>query len=491
MVAGRRRPGTETAGRRPARAAAGGDEELSAAERARRERSRESGGGIVGYATDRDATVAAFALSGRLFLADLAGAGAVRELPAAGAVIDPRPDPTGTWVAYVADGGLHVVRVDGCETAHAGRRRRRRGHLGPGRVRRRRGDGPAPRLLVVPGRLARCWPPGSTTARCQRWYIADPAHPETPAAEVRYPAAGTANAEVTPAPARPRRQPRRRDVGPDGASRTSCARTWSEAGAVLLVMSRDQRHGAGARRRHRHRATPTLLAEQTDPVWLDVVPGVPPCCPTAGCVTTRRPRRRAPAGGRRRAGHRRRLQVEAVVVVGDDGVLLAGHRRAGRGHLWRWYRTHGVERLDRRGRLPHRPGARAATLVVAVQVGARAAAGRRRCTATGAGAGRRHVVRRAAAAAHRRRGSSGSAQRELRGRASCSRGTTCPAPPLPVLMDPYGGPHHREVVDGRSAGCEAQWLADQGFAVVVADGRGTPGRGPAWERAIRRRLRRP
>ena len=26
-----------------------------------------------------------------------------------------------------------------------------------------------------------------------------------------------------------------------------------------------------------------------------------------------------------------------------------------------------------------------------------------------------------------------------------------------------------------------QWLADQGFAVVVIDGRGTPGRGPDWE----------
>ena len=32
---------------------------------------------------------------------------------------------------------------------------------------------------------------------------------------------------------------------------------------------------------------------------------------------------------------------------------------------------------------------------------------------------------------------------------------------------------------------QAQWLADQGFAVVVADGRGTPGRGPRWEKAIR------
>jgi dipeptidyl-peptidase 4 len=31
---------------------------------------------------------------------------------------------------------------------------------------------------------------------------------------------------------------------------------------------------------------------------------------------------------------------------------------------------------------------------------------------------------------------------------------------------------------------EDQWFADQGFVVVVADGRGTPGRGPAWDHAI-------
>src|SRR5690606_24277189 len=30
----------------------------------------------------------------------------------------------------------------------------------------------------------------------------------------------------------------------------------------------------------------------------------------------------------------------------------------------------------------------------------------------------------------------------------------------------------------------SQWFADQGFAVVVADGRGTPGRSPAWEKAV-------
>jgi dipeptidyl-peptidase-4 len=59
-----------------------------------------------------------------------------------------------------------------------------------------------------------------------------------------------------------------------------------------------------------------------------------------------------------------------------------------------------------------------------------------------------------------------------------------PGTKLPVLMDPYGGPHAQRVMATRGAYLTSQWFADQGFAVVVADGRGTPGRGPAYERAV-------
>lgn len=55
---------------------------------------------------------------------------------------------------------------------------------------------------------------------------------------------------------------------------------------------------------------------------------------------------------------------------------------------------------------------------------------------------------------------------------------------LPVLMKPYGGPGFQQVVDAQSFYWEGQWWADQGFLVVTADGRGTTGRGPAWDRAI-------
>jgi dipeptidyl-peptidase-4 len=63
-----------------------------------------------------------------------------------------------------------------------------------------------------------------------------------------------------------------------------------------------------------------------------------------------------------------------------------------------------------------------------------------------------------------------------------------PDEPLPVLLDPYGGPGFRRVVRTRNAFLESQWFADQGFAVLVADGRGTPARGTGWERAVYREL---
>jgi dipeptidyl-peptidase-4 len=56
--------------------------------------------------------------------------------------------------------------------------------------------------------------------------------------------------------------------------------------------------------------------------------------------------------------------------------------------------------------------------------------------------------------------------------------------PLPVLFDPYGGPHAQRVVASRGAYHSAQWFADQGFVVVIADNAGTPGRGSQCERAV-------
>lgn len=63
-----------------------------------------------------------------------------------------------------------------------------------------------------------------------------------------------------------------------------------------------------------------------------------------------------------------------------------------------------------------------------------------------------------------------------------------PAKKYPVIVQVYGGPHARTVHATDTAYVTAQWIADHGYIVVSADGRGTPGRGRAWERAIQDRF---
>lgn len=56
---------------------------------------------------------------------------------------------------------------------------------------------------------------------------------------------------------------------------------------------------------------------------------------------------------------------------------------------------------------------------------------------------------------------------------------------LPVLLDPYAGPALQKVTVAHTwASFASQWFAEQGFAVLVTDGRGTPGRGPSWAREV-------
>lgn len=281
---------------------AGAEEELSPQERARRERSREGSAGVVAYAVDGAVELAAFALSGRLFTAELR-AGTARELPVPGPVIDPRPSPDGRLVAYVAEGALRVVGADG-----AGDRELavpEDGHVTYGmaefiaseEMSRERGFWWAPgsdRLLVarVDDRAVR------------RWWIADPAHPDREPQPVAYPAAGTANAEV-----------RLFVMGLDGA-RTEVrwdrerypylARVhWSAAGApLLLVQARDQRAQLFLAVDPESGET-TTVREERDPVWLELLPGVAGV-DSGRASGARHGRERCPCPGRRgRDAHRR------------------------------------------------------------------------------------------------------------------------------------------------------------------------------------------
>src|ERR1700728_2929474 len=89
------------------------DDNLPPEERKRRERVRETGSGIVAYATDERHTLAVFALSGQVYAAPLGGsAGEPWLVGTHSPALDPRPDPAGRRVAYVHAGALRVADLE-------------------------------------------------------------------------------------------------------------------------------------------------------------------------------------------------------------------------------------------------------------------------------------------------------------------------------------------------------------------------------------------
>ena len=163
------------------------------AELARRERAREAAGGIVTYDVDAALTAAVFALGGRLFRTDIVSATTV-ELLAAGAVFDPRLDPTGSRVAYVSGSGLRVV------DSHGDR-------LVVGEDDPQISWGAAEFVAAEEMHRSRgfWWGPGGEHLLAARvdsspvatWWISSPVDPWVEPRAVRYPKAGTENARVT------------------------------------------------------------------------------------------------------------------------------------------------------------------------------------------------------------------------------------------------------------------------------------------------------
>ncbi|MFE7188538.1 prolyl oligopeptidase family serine peptidase [Kitasatospora sp. NPDC057541] len=476
----------------------GGEEDLSPAEKARRERSREGSAGIVGYALDGAGRLAAFALSGRLFVADLV-AGTATELPAEGPLLDPRPSPDGTHVAYATTSGeLRLIRVDGTgDRALA------------------RPDGPnvtwGQAEFIAQEEMGRdrghWWSPDGDRLLVERaddtpvhrWWIADPANPDREPAEVAYPAAGTADAEVglwlfgldgT-----------RTEVVWDREAFPYLARAhWSKGGVpLLLVQSRDQRVQRTLGLDVATGAT-EVLHEERDDVWLELFQGVPAWTPDGRLVriSDESGARSLVIGDHTATGpdlHLRSvLAVTAEEVfftasggaaetdpepgwvavgrISHDGKRLSWESANGRPFTSVTTAVHAAGVTVRATAEPDLPGtlvqvARDLPEGVVVDDVAVIASYAETPVITARPVFRFAGERRIPAAVFLPTGYD-------RGRDGL----------LPVLMDPYGGPHGQRVVQAHNPHLNSQWFADQGFAVVVADGRGTPGRGPAWEKSI-------
>ena len=460
--------------------------DLPAEERARRERMRETTTGITAFTTDHDVTRAAFSLDGELLtvaLDDPVASTVTLATPAG--VVDPRMSPDGSHVAFIAARSLYVVSSDGTSEARC--------------LAEASSETEAWGLadFVAAEELERVrglwWFADSSALLAEHYdeadvevrWIGDPASPEQEPRPHRYPAAGTANprADLVIVPLEGDRidvvwdhdaHPYLATVHPDPVGST----------AVVSVLSRDQSRqvimGVDVD------GTATLLRERVTEPWLTMQPGVPrrdaegrllEIVADTNADAFRLVRDDVAVTGPD-------LQVTALVATTDGSVIFTAQPNP---------LSQGVYRINADGRIESiadTPGLHAAVantggLIVVSTNPERPGSTVNVALALGAGSipslAEAPVVT-PQVAFHR------VTDRQLACAVLMPAGHVPGSESLPVVMAPYGGPHHSRVVHAAGAFSSDQWLADQGFAVIVVDGAGTPGRGPAFEFEIHRDL---
>jgi dipeptidyl-peptidase 4 len=457
------------------------ERDLTQAERARRERARERSSGVTAYATDEAVRRAVFTVGGRMFLADLVE-GSARELSAPGSVDDPRLDRSGERIAFVVEGTLHVREIEGgvrelaspeapdvywglAEFVAAEEMDRNRGHW---------------------------WSPdGSRLAATHVderdvlvWYIGDPTDPAAEPRPVRYPQAGTDNAIVTLWVFDVESGERVEIVWDREAFPYLARVAWSEGSPLtLLVETRDQRTvrlletgaSSGATR---------IVAERTDPRWVELTDEAPVRLADGRVVDVEADadadtyRLTVSAEPVTPPG----LQVREVLSAGEDVLFRASDGDPTEIHLWRWTPGGGAVRLS--GEPGLHSGAEGGDVLVRVSATAHDVKPVATVSRSGEVVGTIENVSETSVIEPRPRFLT-LGERELHA-ALLLPGGREPDEPLPVLMDPYGGPHGARVLKAAGAHLTSQWFADHGFAVLVVDGRGVDGRGPAWDREMYR-----
>lgn len=470
------------------------------AERVRRERARETSQGVVAFATDLHARVAAFALGGALWVVETAG-GAPRRIRTAGPVVDPRPSPDGTLVAYVTGGALCVVGVDGtgdralAEPEHAEITYGLADHVAAESMDRQRGF---------------WWSPGSDallvarvdTSLVQRWWLSDPAHPELPPRAIRYPAAGTANAETSlhvvrldgtrtevRTPERVEQEYHVAEEWTDGAFEYVPTAHWDAHGPLITLQTRDQR-SLYVLEVDPESGETQMVSHRRDHAWLDLLPGTPRRLESGRPVHPWHPR-----------DHTRGLRVGSTLtpsglhvheVLGSTGerVWFTASYEPTEIHVWSFdhaddepgaERGTGTLRQASEGPGVHTAAVGGDTVVL----DSRTPEGQTVTVLRGGERVGQIAVFSEEPVVRPRPHHLTIGERDLRSMLFLPSWHEPGSAKLPVLLCPYAGPGIQLVVHARGWWTiVAQWFAEQGYAVLITDGRGTPGRGHAWEKAV-------
>ena len=465
----------------------GSDSDLPAAERARRERMREVTEGITAFSVDDDATALTFVVSGVGFVHDLV-TGTTTRIPVDDPVVDPRIAPDGSAVSFVVGGSLWLWERGGAARTLVA---------------------PAPGEDDVAWGLAdfaaaeelgrfrgHWWLPGSQTIVVERVdesnveiaWISDPEHPRNQPRPHRYPFTGSTNAAVG-LWLLDRAGTKAELALPTDLEYVATVHP-SKQGTLVTMLDRAQQLQRTLRLEGEGLAA-TLVAvdERRDDAWVDVFPGVPVMSKTGALLdivadaSTDTYRLTADGQPASPVG----LQVTALLHEDGDAFTVLAQPDP---------RAQAVYRIDRTtGAATALTDERAWTGAVADDAAFVAV------TATAEHAGTTmhlHTGERVIDIASNAASPNLAivpqfetvGERELQAVVLYPQGHR-PGVKLPVICSPYGGPHHNRVVYAAGAYATDQWIADQGFAVVITDNRGTPGRGPAWDRTIKYDLARP
>lgn len=453
------------------------DAEVPAAERARRERMRETTSGITSYSTNDTGTKVAFALSGQLFAGETSGTN-LNMLPVEGPVIDPRLSPDGNFIAWSNGKDLFISDFFGSEVRNLTDEKSADTTWGLAD-------------FIASEEFGRMhgywWSPESDSlivesvndSEVQTWWISDPANPAKTPQEIRYPAAGTKNATVGLEKISVTGQ--RESIRWDNDSfEYLISLSWQkDCNALITVADRAQQHFVT------YSATASGLEnvhEVTDHEFVEVIPGQPRWLKDqiVSIIDNRSSDTRelqisgkalSPIG----------LQVMSIIDITDTYIDVIATQDALSRDLVRIGFDGSITEISQGGIAA--ATATSADLQVVVES--------RLDTNT-----RSYQLRRGVKTEHYfdslAESPNFTSQVHILQTGPYKVNTAVIFPQdhvygskkLPVLMRPYGGPHGPQVQNGALSYVIDQWFADQGFVVVIADNRGTGGRGPAWDHSI-------
>ncbi|MFP2927215.1 DPP IV N-terminal domain-containing protein [Pyxidicoccus sp. 3LG] len=469
----------------------GAEETLSPEEKARRERMRMRAMGFTSFEMSRDGAKLRLALSGRLYVVELAS-GKVTELKAGPGVIDPRFSRDGRQVAYVRE--HDVYRVDlATNTEHrvtrGGTPEKTHGlaeFLAQEEMGRYTGYWWSPDAKLIAYAEA-------DTSEVEKLTIVDVMRPEAGAQRFPYPRAGQANAKV------------RLGLIPVKGGKTTwvdwdagkypylASVTWPEKGPLtLLVQNRLQTEEQLLAVDVKTGKTRVLHTER-DEAWVELYPPFPQWLEDGSGFLWFTERNGAPEVELRNAdGSLARSLVKpdagfrALVryLPAEDTLYFLGGPNPTERYLWRVVKGGAPTRVTAGGPALEMAwmSEKGGLLVLATE---------------GPTSLRRSYVMRPDGT---RVGELPSVAKEPsvqprlevlqvgkeRFWASIVRPRDFkPGVKLPVLVDVYGGAIVTSVHQSMAQHLMAQWMADQGFILVKFDGRGTPLRGRDWMRAAK------